>query len=155
MVRPPVQQQRAWPDVERQAWCRVDCTSDVCFSMSKDNRLAHKGSERKLTKSEHASHAAATLLGGSDAIECRNTGTDGETWAFDPGHSTLLVRFPLQPLHADAPPGAARYDEALLRKLYVYVEFNTSYVARPEEISGRCAFSAPGTALAPPVAAAR
>lgn len=88
----------------------------------------------------HTRRPAARLLGGSDAIACHNTGTSGETWTFDPGHSTLLVRFPLTPLRTQTsgPPAAARYDEALLRKLYAYVEFNTSHAALPEEISGRC-----------------
>jgi uracil-DNA glycosylase len=85
--------------------------------------------------------AAARFLGGSETILCHNTGTNGETWTFEEAEGTLLVRFPICPHHRQtAPP---QYSEAYIRKLFLYIEFNTNFEALPEEIDQPCVFLHP------------
>jgi hypothetical protein len=80
-----------------------------------------------LTALEGCIGAAARFLGGSETILCHNAGTNGESWTFDESEGTLLVRFPT------SPEQTAHYNEAYIRKLFLYLEFNTNFEALPEE----------------------
>lgn len=80
--------------------------------------------------------SAVRFLGSPECLAVPTPkGTPVGSWEFQSGGCELLLRFPR--CAAAGMWDRRTYDEAHLQQLYLYVEFNITYTALPEELENR------------------